>query len=359
MKILYIMSSYNIYGGTPKKTLDLIKKSDNNCFLYMYEKGYGEFKHLFVDAGALIYEGFYKRNIFLHLKALLRIIDKNNVQIVQTQFTMGEILGGIIKKLRPHIKLIVAFVGSSSPSGIKKYIVSKIYESTDAFVYISNYVKEEKIKHFPILANNKFGKVIYNGTNRRESNTKSTFNIFHPALVDIAGLTRIKNISILIEAISIIRQHTQKEVFLYVAGDGPERQALEEEINRKNLCKYVHLLGYQKNVGELIDECDIFVHPCYMEGFGIAVAEAMIASRPLIVSDAGALPELVDNGISGLVVDPFDAYAWAEAILKLLESKDMADEFGENARNKAQNEFSIEKYVSNYHELYMELLDRK
>jgi glycosyltransferase involved in cell wall biosynthesis len=358
MKILYIIPSYNIYGGTPKKTLDLLNYFKTDSVLYVYGKGYQEFKALFEQTEASIYEGDYGRNLFKHIITLLKIIDRENIDIVQTQFTMGEVLGGIIKKFRPHTKLVVAYVGSSPLIGIKKYIATKVYNLTDSFIYVSEYVKNSKMQQLPILAS-KFTKVIYNGTRKRAALQKNQFDISHPALVDIAGLTNIKNISVLIQAIQIIRERYNKEVYLYVAGDGPERLALEEEISKRHVTKYVHLLGYQENVGELINKCDIFAHPCYIEGFGIAVAEAMMASKPTIVAKAGALPELIENNVSGLEVDPFDAGAWAEAIVKMIEDKKMADEFGENAKRRAQRKFSLSRYVCEYSSLYKSLLKEK
>ena len=130
-------------------------------------------------------------------------------------------------------------------------------------------------------------------------------------------------------------------------------------LETKQIGDYIHLLGYRTDTEVFLNDCDIFVHPCYVEGFGISVAEAMMAEKPMIVSDAGALPELVKNEKSGLVVDPFDANAWTEAILKLLEDKKMADEFGENAGIRAKNEFSIDRYVSNYRDFYTSLMEQK
>lgn len=349
--ILYILPTFNVYGGTPKKTLDLIKYSDNDCSLYVYENGYGEFKYLFEDAGASIYEGYYKRNIFLHLKAILNIIAEKNVQIIQTQFAMGEILGFLIKIFRPHVKLLVAFVGPFEPTGIKKVIAQRIYSRADAFVYISEYVKREKIRQFSILETKK-SSTIFNGTEKLLPTCEDFSALDHPSLYSTSGLVDWKNIDVLVEAMHILNEQGTEPVFLYIAGDGPERASLEDKITRYKLERRVFLLGYQKNIGALLEETDIYVHPAYAEGFGIAVAEAMMAGKPIIVADAGALPELVENKKSGFVVNPVDANAWAEAILKLIENESLATTFGENAKSRAQNEFSIARYVSNYQSLY-------
>jgi len=107
------MVSYNLYGGTPKKTLDLMKHFGEKSVLYVYQNGYEEFKPLFEATGGKVFEGFYGRNILKHLKRLIRIIDQENIDIIQTQFWMGETLGFFLKLFRPKVKVIIAFVGDT------------------------------------------------------------------------------------------------------------------------------------------------------------------------------------------------------------------------------------------------------
>lgn len=354
------MSSYNIYGGTPKKTLDLMKSFKENSSLYIYTNQHSEFKSLFENTNAKVHEGNYGRNIFLHVKKLLKIIEEDNIDIVQTQFTMGETLGYLIKLFKPNIKLITAFVGPFEPKGIKKTIINHIYQKVDAFVFISEYVKREKIMQFPILKE-KQSTIIFNGTELRAITGEKYPKLNKTALLDVAGLVDWKNVNVLVEAMNIIVNNVEnKEVYLYIAGDGPERENLEEKIKKYSLENHIFLLGYQKNIGALLDECDIYVHPSYAEGFGIAVAEAMMAAKPTIVSNAGALPELI--GVyekAGLIVDKSDANAWAESILRLINDNEYAKALGEGARKKAQDEFSIDKYTSNYYDLYFSLMEKK
>ena len=108
----------------------------------------------------------------------------------------------------------------------------------------------------------------------------------------------------------------------------------------------------------MLEQADIYVHPAYAEGFGIAVAEAMMAEKPIIVANSGALPELIENENSGLIVEPFDAKEWAHAIIRLIENKKLAKKLSVNARKKAQLEFSIDRYVNNYQDLYKSLIEK-
>ena len=186
-KVLYIMSSYNIYGGTPKKTLDLMKFFKENSVLYVYNNTYQEFKYLFENTGGKVYEGFYEKNYFKHLNKLLKIVKDNNVDIVQTQFSMGETLGYLLKKFNPKIKLVAAFVGSNKPSTIKSVFLNQIYKKVDYFIYVSKYVKREKENQFPLLLK-KESKVIYNGAELREDLGDGEVNLKRISILGIATL---------------------------------------------------------------------------------------------------------------------------------------------------------------------------
>jgi len=350
------MSCYNLYGGTPKKTLDLMKHFKNQSVIYMYQDAFSELKPHFEATGGSVYEGFYGRNIFLHLKKLLAIIDNEKIDIVQTQFSMGETLGFLIKVFRPKVKLVVAFVSPFKASSLKSFLVSVFYRKVDSFVYITKYVQREKFKQFSILKKKK-GCIIFNGTEKRVDNGKDIFEIKKYSLLDIAGLTNWKNIQILIEALNIIiNTKKRKDIYLYVAGDGPMRKDLETLTAKYSLQKHVFLLGYQSNVGRLLNNCDLFVHPSYAEGFGIVIPEAMLAEKPIIVSNAGALPELIENEESGLVIEPHNAEQWADAILRIIDNPQFAEKLAHNGKERACKNFSIEKYTVNYENLYKELL---
>jgi len=360
MKILYILPSYNIYGGTPRKTLWLLEYFKENAVLYVYSDSEKEFKKFFDQTGAKIYEGNYGKNIFKHIKKILKIIDEEKIDIVHTQFVFGETLAFFIKLFRPNIKVINAFVGSLPPENRLKYkLISYFYRKFDGFIYVSNYVRKEKEGQFPILKN-KISKVIYNGVEKRDIKKFDKLKLNKYSLYTTSGLTKIKNLSVLIKALNIlINDKNYKNIYLYIVGDGPEKENLERLIKQFNLGKNIFLLGYKTNVGYFLKECDIYVHPAYAEGFGIAVAEAMIEAKPIIVSNAGALPELIENKKSGLVVDAFNEKEWANAIEYLIKNPEYAKQLGLNAKERAKKMFSKENFVKNYENFYKEILNEQ
>lgn len=358
MNILFIMSSYNIYGGTPRKILDLIDHSNNNSFLYVYYKNHQECKNYFDTNCVKILEGYYGKNIYKHIVHLLRFIDENSIHIIQTQFFMGEILGTIIKYFRPQLKVIVTFEGSASAVGIRKFISNIAYKNIDAYIYISKFVKKEKENKFPILKQ-KESRVIYNGVTKRTKLNTLNINLNHIALVDVASLIELKNTSILVDAMDILINILKRQnIYLYLVGEGDFRQSIEKQIKEKKLTKNIFLLGKQEDIGEILDQCDIFVHPCYMEGFGIAVVEAMLAKKPIIAANSGAHSELIEHNISGLLIDPFNAQKWADAIIDMIEDNQLSKKFASNAMSKASISFSIKNCVKNHEEFYSKLMGK-
>lgn len=357
LKVLYILPSLTLYGGTPKKTRELIMASQHDSFVYVYDSVDPEFLKDFKAAGATIYFRPERGRVWSHVSALVGIVRRHHVQIVQTQFPMGELLGGVVKLLSPRIKLIIAFVGSASPARWKRGILRLIYSMADGVVFVSRYVRAEKLEQFPLLAFRR-SRVIPNGTQRYHRTGSVTQSLGGDRLLCVSGLTQQKNIGVLIEAMDIlVNQRRRRGVHLYIAGEGPLRGALEQLISGRHLQDNVQLLGYRRDVLELLTQCDVFLHPSIGEGFGIAVIEAMMAGRPVVVSRAGALPEIVANGKSGLLVEATDPRAWAEALSCLLTDRTFAAALAAEGAKTAAAKYSIERSAASYDAFYREVVD--
>jgi glycosyltransferase involved in cell wall biosynthesis len=358
MRVLYLMNNANIFGGTPKKTIDLLNYFKKFGSIYFYAKN-DEFKQYlkqFEITQANVLAGNHGWNIYKHLKNLIAHVDENKIQVIHAQFSMGELLSVLVKLFRPNIKVVVSFVLPFSPKGYKRIISNIIYPFVDGFIFVSNYVKTEKLKQFPKI-DYKRNKVIYNGTKKREVKNKIKDHE-NTCLLDIAGLTNWKNIDVLVSAMNILlNERMRTNIKLHIAGDGPEKKRLQILIDKLGLSENIKLLGYQSNIGDLLYWSDIFVHPAYAEAFGIAIPEAMLANKPIIVANAGALPELIDNNINGLVVDPYSPNDWADAIDLIIINKEIANQFANSAYDKASNEFTSGKFTKNYESFYIDCLN--
>lgn len=175
-------------------------------------------------------------------------------------------------------------------------------------------------------------------------------------LSSISRFVADKGHAYLVEATNILR-NKGKDVFLLMLGDGRERKKLLKLIDWFELSDHVKIVRMEKDITKILAVTDIFVHPAtYREGFGLSIAEAMAAGKPIVATDIPAINTLLKNGESGSIVSPKSAEALAGAIGELIEKPWKARIFGENGRIKALELCSLDRMVDGIEEVYRELL---
>jgi glycosyltransferase involved in cell wall biosynthesis len=145
---------------------------------------------------------------------------------------------------------------------------------------------------------------------------------------------------------------------LLVAGDGPLRRELETRSHELDLAERVRFLGFVTDIRAFMGACDVLAFPTQPqlgEGFGLAALEAMASARPVIATRVGSLPEVVSDEATGLLVDPQNVEALAAALVRLAEDADLRERMGEQARIRAQQEFSLERMVERTLGVYGEI----
>ncbi len=142
---------------------------------------------------------------------------------------------------------------------------------------------------------------------------------------------------------------------LLIAGEGPERPALEAQIARHGLEGRVRLVGMRDDVPELLGAADMFCMSSECEGMPRAAMEAMAAGLPVVATDVSGLHYALDEGRAGLLVPPGEPEAMARAIVRLGRDPSLRRELAEKARRRALKEFSVETMVQRYENLYLSL----
>ena len=142
-----------------------------------------------------------------------------------------------------------------------------------------------------------------------------------------------------------------------IAGEGPERSALEAQARTLGLADRVVLLGYRDDVCDLLASCDLFVLPSLFEGLPLSVLEAMAAGKPVVATAIGGTDEAVVHGETGLLVPPADAASLAKAIRTALSDPRLSQRLGAAGRARVYQEFSAQTMVRHITEIYDELLD--
>ncbi len=158
-------------------------------------------------------------------------------------------------------------------------------------------------------------------------------------LVFVGRLAPVKGLRVLIEALV---QADRDDVRLTIVGDGGERTTLEEMA--KPLGKRVHFTGFQsqEEVAQILSTAHAFVLPSFAEGVPVVLMEALAAKLPVIATRITGVPELVDDGVSGLLVSPGDVSALANAIDRLAALPDRGTSLGEAGCETVRAEFDID-----------------
>jgi len=194
---------------------------------------------------------------------------------------------------------------------------------------------------------NKFNKII--GERRK-------FGIRNDAIVItvIARLEPVKGVIYFIRAMKNIVPRFSNVVGLIV-GYGTLYAQLLREVIILGLKDYVRFLGWREDIPEILSISDIVVVPSLTEGFGIVVLEAYASGKPVIATNVGGLPEIVENNVSGLLVPPQDSETLAEAIIKLVVDKNLREAMGRRGRIKSE-QFSLENMYKKLEEVYTKCL---
>lgn len=176
-----------------------------------------------------------------------------------------------------------------------------------------------------------------------------------PRLLSVGRLVPPKDYANLLRAVRGLLD-SGVEVVLQVAGDGPLRESLAEQIQALGLDSRVTLLGSRQDVSALMDMSDIFVISSSREGQPLVLLEAMAASMPIVTTGVGGIPQTVDHEREALVVPADNPQAISAAIARLIREPSLREALGRQARRRATSQFSITAVAARHLELYQELV---
>lgn len=170
----------------------------------------------------------------------------------------------------------------------------------------------------------------------------------------LGRICRDKGVKELIEAVKEIHQENDR-VRLYVGGIFEEPELLKDIEENSTFIKHIGWVsGSEKN--RYLEECGIMAVPSYFEGFGLSVVEGMLHGCCVVASNVGGIPDIVEDGVDGLLVAPKDVVALKNAIERVMKDRDLADKLSGNGKKKALEKYSIEKIVSQLLSHYREIL---
>lgn len=352
-KILYILPSEEI-GGTEKMLIVLAKKIKEFGFevvvLTLQRKG--TFHRMLESNSIKTYSlNIKKMPVNAFIKTLFVFLKEKPCIIHSFLFA-----GNLFAKFLRIFFWIPVVCSQRSTDDWKKPFHWRLEKLTDFLccITISNSKAGKKVLIEKAKISPKKVMYIPNGIELNQIKEKLKFleKTSHKEILigSVGNLRKAKGYEYLIDAAAIVCNKTKNVKFL-ILGKGPLEDFLKEKIKKLGLEENIILCGFVDDVYNYMVNFDIVVISSLWEGFPVVALEAMACGKPVIATNVGDLPEIVINGITGIIVEPEKPDQLAQAILELIVDKEKRENMGKKALEQVER-FSHETMVRRYCEIY-------
>ncbi len=367
INILFVITRLAV-GGAPKSLLATIRGLDRTRYRIVLVTGQpnpdeGSLMDLAATLNVkLCVQPHLQRDIhpIREVKAfwqLYRFIRRGRYEIVHTHLSKAGILGRLAARFAGVSRIVHTYHGDVFDayfSPIKSQLLLAAERivglATDRFVVVSEALQKRYLG-YRVGRSNTYS-VVPNGVSSEKLPDRGSGTGNRKRVGTVAMLYPIKRVDLFLDvARRVLRHHP--EVEFIVVGGGPEEATLREAA--RGLEDRIRFLGIRLDVFELLSTLDVFVLSSDYEGAGIGLMEAMLVGVPVVATRVGGVPEIVSEGVTGLLVPKGDGDALALAVLRLLEDADLCERMGRAARELAPKRFSTEKMVESLDSVYSDL----
>ncbi|MGI9040112.1 MAG: N-acetyl-alpha-D-glucosaminyl L-malate synthase BshA [Gemmatimonadales bacterium] len=238
------------------------------------------------------------------------------------------------------------------------YAITKFsIERSDAVTAVSTYLRDETFRAFGCVSCDL--RVVPNFVNLQEyhpgdsSDRCGLVPADHKLITHVSNFREVKRVKDVVRVFARIRR--AMPATLMMIGDGPERMDAENEARELGVVQDIRFLGRLDTVASLLQASDLFLLPSQTESFGLAALEAMACGSPVVATRAGGLPEVIEDGVSGILEPVGSVEAMGRRAVELLRTPERHAAMREAAIARAQ-EYSADRIVPLYEELYQEVL---
>jgi glycosyltransferase involved in cell wall biosynthesis len=368
--ILYLHNE-SIMGGAEISLLNLVKRLNRKLFIPHFtcsKKGpfIDELEKIKITPDFVQFPSIRWPNpvqIYNTVRNLIDIIKKKQINLIHSNQPRSNLFGAIAAKIKNvpivwHERCLER--GRIDSDNIFSFLPDRIICNSSA---VRNRFTKEKI-------NTKI-KTILNGVDLREFDPglngrviRKEFNIGEDEFI-IGTVGRIdpeKGYEYFLESARIILQDFKNIRFLVVGGafNNPSlERSLYEMSVEKGIDKRTIFTGFRRDIPQILASMDVVVLPSGIDACSRVLFESMAMRRPLVAANAGGTPEVVQEGVTGLLVKPGDSSEMAKCIMKLLNNKGLAEQYGNAGRKRVEAMFTIERNIKETENVYLELLDIK
>ncbi len=233
----------------------------------------------------------------------------------------------------------------------KKWLANIAYHHASAAIGLSNEIVARIKEAYPDLTTYKIpsSPVSYPVQQQQVAQIREQFNDKF-LIIHAANMLKHKGFDVTIQAARELEsQHPQLHFALL--GDGKERENLQQQAQGLTNLSF---MGKQSNMGDWFKAADLMVHPSYSEGLGSVILEGLHAGLTAVASRAGGIPDIVEDGVSGLLITPGDSQALAKAIVDIEQNQDLRERLIAGAQHKLKD-FYIEHTAMLYQDIYQKV----
>lgn len=290
------------------------------------------------------------------------VIRAHQIQIVGIHYPVESFVYFAILRWLVPIRLAVSLHGADVFPGGERvgrypWSLRLLVASSDVLITASRAFLADCLSIFPRAR--KKSVVIHNGVDIEEFGQGDEGRAeLEPYLLCIAAHNRKKAVDVLLKAFAEIGQACNG-LRLLLVGDGPLRRQHEELARSLSLEDRVRFLGTRgrTEIRRLLLGCTVFVLPSRSEPFGMVVTEALACHKAVVASAVGGIPEIIENGRSGLLVEPDDPRALAQALLRVLGNDSLRASIAEGGYRRVRDTFGCERMSARYESVYSALLN--
>ena len=295
---------------------------------------------------------------------MVELIEKEDLDLIHVHYAIPhstsaylakQMLGGNVKVITSLHGTDVTIVGSDeSYYRINKFSIAQ----SDGVTTVSEFLKRETEERFHInipikVIPNFVDTEIFSKTHRCRAKC-----LFAPKgeriIMHVSNFRPVKRIEDVISAFALIHDDIPSK--LLMVGDGPMMSSAQRAVEKLGISSSVMFLGKQDDVAGVLPIADLFLIPSESESFGLSALEAMSCEVPVIATNVGGLPEVIEHGQTGYLVEVGNVEAIAELAKRLLKDNELHDKMGQLARQSVLEKFHQDKIVSMYEDYYEEIL---
>lgn len=235
-------------------------------------------------------------------------------------------------------------------------------QESDGVTSISEYLKEKTLQDFGVkrdieVVTNFVNCDVYTPIKDEATRSAARLRLAAPNEAILMHLSNFRPVKRVVDVVRVFAQVArQVPAQLLLVGDGPDRSAAEWLAHDLGIQARVHFMGKLEQVHELLPLADLMLMPSELESFGLAALEAMACKVPSVATRVGGVPELIDDGVTGLLYAVGDVDGMAAGALSLLQDSDRLNEMRDAGRRTAQKRFCSSLVVPQYVRYYERVL---